>query len=707
MLTAGFFIFRDSILDILAQLNLKALKENYSDLRLFFVENPTQSAFIFFIIYVLTTAISLPGAAVLTIAGGAIFGLIWGTVIVSFASTIGATAAFLLTRYFFRNYIREKFGDRLKIINNGVQKDGAFYLLTLRLVPIFPFFAINVLMALTPIKTSTFYLASQLGMFLGTVIFVNAGTQLANLTSIQDILSPSLILSLCILGLFPIGAKYISDYINRRRVYSSWKKPKRFDYNLIVIGGGSAGLVSSYIGATVKARVALIEKDRMGGDCLNTGCVPSKALIKTAELVEKNRKAVKLGVKSTNTTIDFSEVMRRVKKIIKKIEPHDSVERYTKLGVDCFSGNAKLVSPWHVRIQSQEADTILTARAIIIASGASPIVPPLPGVNNIQYLTSNTIWDLEELPKRLVVIGGGAIGCELSQAFQRLGSKVILIESMERILINEDEDVSETMTNHLSDEGVTILTRHRAKGFLSESNIQTLVCEGPNGELEIVFDRVLFAMGRKANVSNFGLDEIGAVSDQDTVVPTNDFLQTKYPNIYACGDVTGLMQFTHAAAHQAWYASVNALFGMFKKFSVDFSAVPWAIFTQPQIARVGLNEREAKDQGISYDVTRYELDDLDRAIADSDDYGYIKLLTKPGSDQILGVTIVGEHGAETISEFVLAMRHNLGASKILNTTHIYPTFSEANKYVAGEWKKRNAPEMVLKLMKLFHNFRRK
>ena len=703
----GFFIFRQDILDILAQLNLQSLKDNYASLKIYFHNRPFQSSLVYVAIYILVTALSLPGAVILTLAGGAIFGLWWGIILVSFSSTLGATAAFLLTRFFFRNYIRSRFGDKLTTINEGIKKDGAFYLFTLRLIPVFPFFVINVLMALTALKTWTFYWVSQLGMLLGTVIYVNAGTQLATLNSTGDILSIDLIISLCVVGLLPITAKLFIGIIRRKRIYAKWTRPKQFDYNLIVIGGGAAGLVSSYIGASVNARVALIEKHKMGGDCLNTGCVPSKALIKTAQFLEQARQSKKLGLDKAEVHYEYSDVIKRVQKIIKKIEPHDSRERYTELGVECMQGTATITSPWTVTVDSTNGQQEFSARSIIVAAGASPVVPHLPNIDQIQYVTSDTIWDMKDLPKKLIVIGGGAIGCELAQAFKRLGSEVILIESENRILIKEDSEVTEIIENQLTDEGVTVLTRHRAKGFISEKGTQILVCDSPNGEVRLTFDVILFAIGRRANINGYGLETIDAISDEDIILPTNDFLETRYPNIYACGDVTGRMQFTHAAAHQAWHAVVNSLFGTFKKFPIDFSAVPWATFTHPEIARVGVNEEEARMTNLPYEITTYGIDDLDRAITDSEDRGFIRVLTQPGSDKIIGVTIVCEGASEIISEFVLAMKYKLGLNKILATTHIYPTFSEANKYVAGEWKRKNKPERLLKILKIFHQIRRR
>ncbi len=600
-----FLVFKDFVLDVFAQLNLSTLKENYESLTAYSSEHPIKAALSYFVLYIAITALSLPGAAIMTVAAGAVFGLLWGTVLVSFASTIGATIAFLLTRYFFRNLVRKKFGEKLKTLNEGIQRDGAFYLLTLRLVPVIPFFAVNAAMALTPIRTGTFYLVSQIGMLLGTIIFVNAGTQLAALDTLSGVLSTPILLSLCLLGIFPLITKKIADTLRGRRVYAGWKKPKEFDYNLIVIGGGAAGLVSSYIASAVRAKVALIEKESMGGDCLNTGCVPSKAIIKSAKFIHQARHSGKLGIQEAKITFDFQEILRRVRRVIKKIEPHDSIERYTSLGVDCFVGTAKMVTPWTVEVSTSTEKRILSARNIIIASGASPIVPPLPGLKDVQYVTSNTIWDIQDLPKKLLVIGGGAIGCELAQAFCRIGSEVVLLEAMERILIKEDPEVSEIVANHMSDDGIALLSRHRAKGFLVENGQQLLVCEGPNGEIRIEFDLVLFAIGRGANLRGFGLEDINAIEPDDRVLRTNEYLETKYPNIFACGDVTGLMQFTHAAAHQAWYAAVNSLFGTFKRFRINFDAIPWATFTSPEVARVGLNETEARESGIDFDVTRY------------------------------------------------------------------------------------------------------
>lgn len=483
-----------------------------------------------------------------------------------------------------------------------------------------------------------------------------------------------------------------------------WKKPARFDRNLVVIGAGSAGLVSAYIAAAVKAKVTLIERHRMGGDCLNTGCVPSKALIRSARLLSHMRRSREFGIRSASAEFDFAEVMERVRQVIREIEPHDSIERYTGLGVEVVQGSARVTSPWSVDIETPDGKRTLTTRSIIIATGARPFVPPIPGIDAIDYLTSDNVWDLREMPRRLVVLGGGPIGCELTQTFARLGANVTQVEMMPRLMLREDPEVSRLVAQRFQAEGVTVLTDHTAKQFVVENGEKILIAEHQGKDVRVPFDAVLIAVGRAANLKGFGLEEMGIPTGK--VVETNAFLQTLHPNIYAAGDVAGPYQFTHTAAHQAWYAAVNALFAPFKKFRADYSVIPWATFTEPEVARVGLNELEAKEKGIACEVTTYGIDDLDRAIADGEAHGFVKVLTVPGKDRILGVTIVGEHAGDLIAEYVLAMKHGIGLNKILGTIHIYPTMAEANKYVAGNWKRAHAPQRLLRWVERFHAWRR-
>jgi pyruvate/2-oxoglutarate dehydrogenase complex dihydrolipoamide dehydrogenase (E3) component/uncharacterized membrane protein YdjX (TVP38/TMEM64 family) len=680
---ATFFVF-----DLGRFLTLDHLKSQQAAIDAQFRAHPLATAAIYFAAYVAVTGLSLPGAAIMTLAGGAVFGLGWGLVIVSFASSIGATIAFLASRFLFREAVQAKFGEKLAAINRGIERDGPFYLFTLRLVPVFPFFVINLAMGLTGLRTWTFYWVSQLGMLLGTAVYVNAGTQLARIDSLRGILSPGLLLSFALLGIFPLVAKKIVDVVKARRVYAKWPRPASFDRNMVVIGAGSAGLVTAYIAAAVKAKVTLVEKHRMGGDCLNTGCVPSKALIRSAKFMSHVARAQEFGIAEASARLRFADVMERVAGVVKAIEPHDSVERYAALGVDCVAGTAKIVSPWAVEIRGEDGRTqTLTTKNIVIAAGARPFVPPIPGLDEVGYLTSDTLWSLRELPPRLVVLGGGPIGCELAQSFARLGAKVTQVEMLPRIMIREDPEVSAMVMRRFREEGIDVLVGHKAKQFLREDGGKMLVAEHEGRDVRIPFDAVLVAVGRVANTQGYGLEELGIPVTKQRTVEVNEYMQTPYPNIYACGDVAGPYQFTHTAAHTAWYSAVNALFGRFRKFRADFSVIPWATFTEPEVARVGLNETEAREKGIACEVTTYGIDDLDRAIADGEAHGLVKVLTVPGKDRILGATIVGEHAGDLLAEYVLAMKHGIGLNKILGTIHVYPTLAEANKFAAGNWKR--------------------
>jgi len=694
-------------------LTLEGLKTGLDQFAAWKNASPVLLGLVFGAAYVLVTALSLPGAVIMTLAAGAIFGLFWGTVIASFASTLGATLAFWSARYLLRDWVQARFGDRLKPINEGMARDGAFYLFTLRLVPVFPFFVINLLMGLVPIRSLTFYGVSQVGMLAGTLVYVNAGTQLAQINSLAGIVSPGVMLSFVLLGVFPLVAKAALGWLQRRRVYARWTRPRSYDRNLIVIGAGAAGLVTAYIGAAVKAKVTLVEAHKMGGDCLNYGCVPSKALIKSAKLASQMRHADHYGLSATVPQFSFRQVMARVHAVIAAVAPHDSVERYESLGVEVLQGYGRVVDPWTVEIKAADGSTQrLTTRSIVIAAGARPFVPPLPGIEEVGYVTSDTLWDafaqLDASPARLLVLGGGPIGCELAQSFARLGSAVTQIEMAPHIMAREDVEVSELARQSLTRDGVDVRTGHKALRCEREDRDgvthKYLVVEHDGVEQRIEFDALVCAVGRAARLKGYGLEDLGIPTERTVV--TNEYLETLYPNIYAAGDVAGPYQFTHTASHQAWYAAVNALFGHFKRFKVDYSVIPWATFIDPEVARVGLNEQDAKEKGIAYELTRYRLDDLDRAIADGAAYGFVKVLTVPGKDRILGVTLVGEHAGDLLAEFVLAMKHGLGLNKILGTIHTYPTLAEANKSVAGEWKRAHAPQRLLAWLQRYHAWRR-
>ncbi|WP_114700186.1 FAD-dependent oxidoreductase [Psychrobacter proteolyticus] len=704
ILAASFFHF-----DLNQLLTLDGLKGSMAQFNEYKAQSPLLIIGGFFLLYVVVTALSLPGAAILTLAAGALFGLVQGLLVASFASSIGATIAFLASRYLLRDTIKQRFPERLAAIDAGVEKEGGFYLFTLRLVPIFPFFLINLLMGVTSIKTWTYYWVSQIGMLAGTFVFVNAGTQLAQIDSLSGILSFNLIVSFALLGFFPLIAKGVLNMFKKRRVYKNHTKPKKFDRNMIVIGAGAGGLVTSYIAAAVKAKVTLIEAGEMGGDCLNYGCVPSKAIIKSAKIADQIRHGENYGLENTVPQFSFKKVMARVQQVVADIAPHDSVERYTNLGVDVVKGYAKLVDPWTVEIQLNDGGMqTLTARTIVIATGARPFVPPLPGIEETGYVTSDTLWtkfaELEEAPKKLVVLGGGPIGSELAQSFARLGSNVTQIEMSDRIMGKEDLEVSTFAHQSLTESGINILTSHQAIRCEMRDGKKYIIVKHNETEIDIEYDELLCAVGRSARLEGYGLEALGIETNRTIV--TNEYLETLYPNIFAAGDIVGPYQFTHVAAHQGWYAAVNGLFGNFKKFKVDYRVIPWVTFIDPEVARVGINEQEAIDKGIDYEITRFEFEELDRAITDSAAKGFIKVITPKGKDKILGVTVVSEHAGDLIAEFVLAMKHGLGLNKILGTIHSYPTWAEGNKYAAGEWKRAHAPETVLSWLEKYHTWRR-
>jgi pyruvate/2-oxoglutarate dehydrogenase complex dihydrolipoamide dehydrogenase (E3) component/uncharacterized membrane protein YdjX (TVP38/TMEM64 family) len=689
--------------------NLKAQRNilaTYAD------QHRAEAMLVFFLGYVGATALSLPFAAALSLLAGGLFGWGAGTVLVSFASTMGATISFLIARFFFRDWVQGRFADSLREANARFARDGALYLLSLRLVPAFPFFAVNWIASLFPIRAATFYWTSQLGMLPATMVYVNAGTRLGELESLQGILSPGLIAALSLLGLVPLVSRWTVGFYLKARPLGKFKKPAAFDYNVVVIGGGSAGLVTSYLGAALKAKVALIEKHKMGGDCLNTGCVPSKALLRSAKVAQLARKADALGFEKIDCQFSFPEIMERVQRIIRTIEPNDSPERYRSLGVDCISGTAVIRSPYEVEV----GDRLLRTRAIVVATGASPRVPSLPGLASIPFYTSETIWNLRQLPKNLLVLGGGPIGCELAQAFGRLGAPVTLVERGQRLLPREDEMASAEIEKVLRGEGVAVHTLTSAKEIVRRGNDNILLCATPQGSREIAFDQILLCLGRKPNIHGFGLEELGLVAPGSETLPVNERLQTALPNITACGDCVGPYQFTHMAAHQAYYALSNALlypwsewvpFPWRRHFVVNNTVVPWATFTEPEVATVGETEATALAKGLVFDQTVFHLHHLDRAICDDETRGFVKVLTHRGSAKILGATVVASSAGETITEFITALRHNIGLDQLLATIHIYPTYSDANKLAAGAWRRAHPPGRLLRWVQAFHRWRRR
>lgn len=690
------------LFDLDRYLTLEYVQSQLDVLRQFRDENFLLAAGIYFLVYVLVAALSIPGATPVTLLGGAIFGLLWGTVIVSFASSIGATLAFLISRTLLRNWVQKRFGRYLAPINRGIERDGSFYLFSIRMIPLFPFFVVNLLMGLMPIRVLTFYVVSQVGMLMGTVVYVNAGVQLGQIDSLSGLISGPVILSFVLLGLLPLAARWVVGFVQRNKVLRKYPKPKRYDANVVVIGAGSAGLVASLIAAGAKAKVILVEKHKMGGDCLNTGCVPSKSLIRSGRIMSYIRRADEYGIDGATGEVNFSRVMQRVREVIRAIEPHDSVQRYESLGVECVSGSAHVETPYIVRVGERQIRT----RSIILATGARPLVPAISGLDEVEYLTSDTVWELDELPGRLLVVGGGPIGCELAQAFSNLGSRVTQVDRAPRIMPREDPEVSELITTQFRRQGIEVLTEHELTRFGRDGDTCYMEAEHEGGTVRIEFDRVLLALGRKPNVEGFGLEELGMPLTDSGAINVNNAMQTAFPNIFACGDVAGPYQFTHMASFQAFFAAGNSLLGGLWRLRSNYRVVPWATFTDPEVAHVGMNEAEAKEKNIDYEVTRYDLDDLDRALADAEARGFVKVLTVPGKDRILGATIVGYHAGELIGEFVFAMTHGMGLKKIAAVTHIYPTLLEANKFTANAWRNERLPTRLFPLTERYFRWLR-
>lgn len=662
-------------------LNFTYVKDHLEELTQSYHVRPFRFLLMYLALYIFVTALSIPGGAtMLTLLGGAIMGFWPSLLAVTFASSAGATLAFWASRFLLKDFFERKFKLQARTAREEVQRNGVYYLLTLRLMPIFPFFLINILMGLTTMRSLVFFLVSFVGMIPGIAVYVFAGKSFATLESSKEIFSFKVFLLLTLLGLFPLISKWIIEKWKVTKLYRPYPKPSRFDYNTIVIGGGAAGLVSSLITSALKAKVALIEKEKMGGDCLYTGCVPSKSLIHSARLARMR-----------GTVLDFDQVIKQIKKVQAEIEPHDSKERYTAMGVDCVSGIAEILSPYEVRVNGK----VLTARNLIIATGARPRLPEIPGLSKMPYVTSETLWQLKEKPKKLLVLGAGPIGCEMAQAFHRLGALVLLLEEGKEILPKEDSDISSVIEKQFRDEGIELYLYTEAKEFFCTEGKYFVKVESLGKEMLLEFDLLLLATGRTANVQGFGLEKLKVDLNKNGTIKTNPLMQTNFPNIYACGDVAGPYQFTHMASYQAWFAAVNSLFSRLKKFTVNYGQVSWCTFTDPEVATAGLNEKMCKDKELEYEVTVFPFSELDRAIIDGETTGLVKVLTKKGSHKILGASIAGPEAGLLIMEFVSAIQYNKGMKDLLKTIHPYPTLSEANKYAAGVWQKNHSPQLAL------------
>jgi len=490
-------------------------------------------------------------------------------------------------------------------------------------------------------------------------------------------------------------------------------------YNLVVVGAGSAGLMVAAGAAGLGAKVAVVERGLMGGDCLNTGCVPSKALLRSAKAALAPRSGDRLGIVHPGSTpVDLAEswprVAARVQSVIDTIAPHDSVERFQSLGVDVVQGSGHFMSSREVAVTGADGQQrILEGRALVVATGSGPMVPPIPGLEEAGYLTNETVFTQTRQPRRLAVLGGGPIGLELGQAFARLGSEVTVVEMLPRILPREDPDAAQVLAESLTRDGIAILTGHQAVRVEGGSAGKRLVCRpagqpaeggGAPAETVVEVDEILVAVGRRAHVTGLGLEELG-VDVSGGRIAVDRYLRTAVPSIFACGDVVGPYQFTHMAGQQARAVIQNALLPL--KTRMDYRVVPWATFTEPEVARVGLSEEEAAAQGVAHRVIKVPLAGIDRAVCDGDTEGFLKILTPPGRDGILGATLVGPHAGDLLHEVVLAMRARLRLRDIASTVHIYPTLAEVFRRAADEARKESFTPRLQKWFAAYFRWRRR
>ncbi|MFC7536756.1 FAD-dependent oxidoreductase [Sphingomonas sp. GCM10030256] len=672
-------------------LSLEALKGGSEALRQWIAAHPVLAPAAFAAAYLLVVALSLPGAAVMTLAGGALFGLVGGTVLASLSSTAGATLAMLSARFLARDWVAQRFPKAVQAIDQGIERDGSLYLLSLRLAPIFPFFLINLAIGLTAMPAGRFFLLTMAGALPGTIVYTAAGTALASIDSLGDVLSPKLLGAFLALALLPLVGKAASGWLQRRRALHGFRRPRRFDANLIVIGAGSGGLVASLVAAELKAKVILVERGEMGGDCLNTGCVPSKSLLRAAKAAAEVRRAGRFGVEAELCAVDFRNTMAHLRGAIAAIAPNDSVERFRGLGVDVRQASARLVDPWTIEIDSRER---LTARAILLATGADPVVPLIPGLAESGFVTSETLWDrldqFDRVPQRVAILGTGPIGCELGQALGRLGADVTLVSHAERILDRDEPEASAIVAQALATDGVTILTGRKVeRSTTSALHLDT-------GEA-IPFDLLIVAAGRKPHLRGLGLEDLGL--DPDTLA-VDGRGRGPFGHVFVAGDAAGGPQFTHYAGHSGAIAGINALLGPLGRLKLD-TLVPRVTYTSPEVASIGMTGADAPADA---EIATFDVAHNDRNIADAGAPGMVKLVVRKG--RVLGATIVADHAGELIMPWVLAIKRRIPLSQMMSVIYPYPTLSEVSRAAAGEWRRAHRPERVLRLAELFHSWRR-
>jgi pyruvate/2-oxoglutarate dehydrogenase complex dihydrolipoamide dehydrogenase (E3) component/uncharacterized membrane protein YdjX (TVP38/TMEM64 family) len=691
-------------------------------------------------VYILACVLFIPGS-LLTLGAGFVFGIVVGTITVSIASTLGATAAFLLGRTLARPWIEARVAHRPKFraLDEAVRRQGFKIVLLTRLSPIFPFNLLNYTFGLTRVSLRDYILASWIGMLPGTVMYVYLGTTLKTLADLaagnvptsvgqQVLFGAGLVATVAVTVLItrlarkalqeaippptrqteplahgdlamPNTVQVLPDDVHNQTLVANvhprdWVNPQpQSRYNLVVIGAGTGGLVCAAGAAGLGARVALVEKHLLGGDCLNVGCVPSKALLRAARAYADVRDAAGFGVTvPPGAKVDFPAVMERMRRLRAGISPNDSAARFHSLGVDVFLGAAHFTGPDAVEVNGQ---TLRFARAVI-ATGGRPIQPPIPGLAEAGFQTNETIFSLMELPRRLAVIGAGPIGCELVQAFARFGSQTFLVGKQPQILPREDPDAAQLVETALQHDGVQLLLGHDLRRVERSGGERVLCLESPHGPKEIRVDDILVAVGRVPNVDGLNLEAAGVAHDSRIGVQVDDRLRTTSPRIYAVGDVCSRYQFTHAADAMARLAIQNALF--FGGARLSALTIPWCTYTDPEIAHVGLYERQAQEQGIAVQTLTQPLDGVDRALLDGETAGFVRVHLRRGTDKILGATIVARHAGDMISELTLAMTGGLGLRTPARTIHPYPTQAEAIKKVADAYNRTRLTPFVKRML---------
>ncbi|MBA3536096.1 MAG: FAD-dependent oxidoreductase [Tatlockia sp.] len=663
-------------------LTFTSLRENRATLISWTKEHFFMAALLYMSCYTLAVAASVPGAVFLTLAGGFLFGVVFGTVFVIVSATLGATALFFAVRTSFGDWLAKSALSWLGRMREGFQQNAFSYLLMLRLVPLFPFWVVNIVPALLGVDAKTFIITTFFGILPGSIVYVMVGNGLShvfeanqtpNLGIIFDIKVLLPLLALAALSFIPILYKRVNPKEQKKN-----PKTNQIKCDLSIIGAGAGGLSVAAVAAQLGLKVVLLESGKMGGDCLNYGCVPSKSLLAAGKIAYQLRHAAQFGISSKGLEIDFKKVMQQVHAVIKVLAKNDSVERFESLGVQVIKAVARFSGVNTLVAQ----DRVIEARRIVIATGSSPFKPPIPGLEDTPYLTNETIFNLTEQPKHLIVIGGGPIGCELAQAFSMLGSKITLIEGF-NLLPKDDVDCVAILRAQLKAMGIIIHEQAKVLGVEPHAHGGIKVSINQAGEkLAIRGSHLLIATGRRANVENLDLEKAGIVYSNKGI-EVNSRLQTSNRRVYALGDVVGPYQFTHMATYQAGIVLRNIAFKIPAK--VDYRAIPWVTYTLPEIAHVGLLAEEAlKHADIQF--TEWSFLENDRAQTEHSLEGKIKIISdKKG--RVLGVTIVGAHAGELILPWVIAIREKRTLRSFTDAVSPYPTLSEISKRVAGEFYK--------------------